>query len=1304
MHRIATKPGELDLERKLGSGPSATEQTPADILFISTADTELSGLAQVWGKRFRKETKHTLSLMQATPLQHPDAAEDYADHVLCKAKLAIFRLHGGYGYFPHMLDEILHIKSHGAKTRIIVLPGTDEWDPELMKFNDYAEPVVRKIFAYFREGGIDNMGRAAKAVELLLENKTEGFPEALKLPTFGWLAKLSAEENNSAAKNSKDTKLNTSRQDKECGRVWITFYRALQQTGDMAVVEALSDALNKHGLEVSAFYAYSLREPEAQAELLRKAEIEPPDAILTMQSFAIGTGTSGGTGNGRGSDSRISFLERLNCPVIQVPTSTEDREAWLKNPRGLSPTNAAMSVALPETDGRIFSTVVGFKSEEKYDPDMQFRLKRLAPDPQQVTHLAELTANWVRLRRTVNAEKRVAIILANYPNKDSRLGNGVGLDTPASIIAFIADLEKRGYRISSFPVTEIESTSVSGTKSGVAVENSGTKFPETGDELIRILQAGITNDSEMSYGKTPDQGISRERLFEMIGALQAPDHPLEKSQTTLAKQWTHEVADYIPVAGKRFGNIFIGIQPQRGFGLQTQAIYHDPALSPPPEYLAFYQWIREDFDAHAVIHFGKHGNLEWLPGRSVALGADDFPQIALKTLPNLYPFIVNDPGEGAQAKRRSSAVIVDHLTPPLTRAGLYDELDRAERLLEEHAHCETLFPERAHELEHEIEHLLEQVDWSAELPDDDDPLNALSSHLCELKESQIRSGLHIFGQLPEGEKKIDFLLSLLRMPSVGRQGLLQALLEKEPDFDLDTLSIRERDEIEERARQWIKDELDLAEIAKDKAHAPTTTKKIADHSLTGIKIRSLSEPPKISMSGNEGISEISRWLHETLLPRFKRCVEETRSLALGLEGRFVSPGPSGAPTRGRIDVLPTGRNFYSIDPRVIPTQTAWRCGQALAEGLIERYHTDHGKFPKTTALVIWGTSNMRTGGDDIAQALALWGCEPVWEPVSGRVVDFEIMPLSVLGRPRVDVVLRVSGMFRDSFGDVMRLLSTVPKRLAALDEPQEMNPVRAAWLEDQQRLLALGASAENAKRLAELRVFSSGPGAYGSGLLPLIDAGNWESRADLTEVFLKWGGHAYDSDGTSSEEINLLRQRLSSVEIVHQNQDNREHDILDSDDYFQFQGGLQAAITEIKGSAPATYHGDSSNPEKVKIRTLKEEFNRVFRSRVLNPKWIEAMREHGYKGAFEMAATVDYLFGYDATCDIVADYQYEEIANKLLLDPEQQKFFREHNPLALKDASQRLLEANEREMWENADPETLEALESAILEIQGEVE
>jgi cobaltochelatase CobN len=1024
------------------------------------------------------------------------------------------------------------------------------------------------------------------------------------------------------------------------GRAWITFYRAWHQTGDLAVVDALAGALISCGLEVSAFYAYSLREPEAQEELLRRAEVDPPDVVLTLQSFSIGR-----------LDERVSFLETLGCPVLQVVASSDSREAWQANPRGLTPSNVAMSVALPETDGRVLTTAVGFKETQATHPELEFQAKGVEPDTAQIQFVAELAANWVQLRKVSNAEKHIAIILANYPNRDSRLGNGVGLDTPASVVRFLHRMQTDGYDVG--------------------------EIPEDGDALIRELQAGITNDEEQSYGKPIAQGISSEELGQVLSRL--PD----SAQERLRRQWSEDADSgtkpntTVPVAGMRLGNVFIGIQPQRGFGLQTQAIYHDPELAPPPNYFAFYHWIRTEFKAHALIHFGKHGNLEWLPGRSVALGPEDFPQSVLGPLPHLYPFIVNDPGEGTQAKRRTSAVIVDHLTPPLTRAGLYDALDRVERLLEEHAHCETMYPERAHELEHEIEHLLEEAPWREELPEEDDWLNALSNYLCELKESQIRSGLHIFGEVPQHERRLDFLLSLLRMSSVERPGLLQALLGKQSDFDLDSLSITKRDHVEGLARDWVARELQI----------------------TNYELRIGGAFPD-----NEAIQALREWLHETLIPRLDRCALEPQRLLGGLSGKFLAPGPAGAPTRGRIDVLPTGRNFYSIDPRVLPTQTSWKCGQRLADALLERYKADHGNWPKTLALVIWGTSNMRTGGDDLAQALWLWGCEPVWEPISGRVVDFEILPVSVLGRPRVDVVLRVSGMFRDAFGDAMRLLSTIPKRLAALDEPEDLNPIRAAWLRDQQRLVESGHTPEVAEQLAELRVFSSGPGCYGTGLLPLIDAGNWETKGDLTEVFLKWGGHAYRADGSSTEEIGLLRDRLSTVEIVHQNQDNREHDLLDSDDYFQFQGGLHAAVSELRGQAPITYHGDSANPEKVRIRTLKEEFNRVFRSRVLNPKWISGMREHGYKGAFEMAATVDYLFGYDATCDIVADYQYEEIAQTLLLDPEQQQFFRDHNPLALRDAAQRLLEAHERQLWEDANPETLDALESAIIEIQGELE
>jgi cobaltochelatase CobN len=455
---------------------------------------------------------------------------------------------------------------------------------------------------------------------------------------------------------------------------------------------------------------------------------------------------------------------------------------------------------------------------------------------------------------------------------------------------------------------------------------------------------------------------------------------------------------------------------------------------------------------------------------------------------------------------------------------------------------------------------------------------------------------------------------------------------------------------------------------------------------------------------HDGLSSLSDFLKNILLPRLRSCDREITQLMNGLAGKFIEPGPAGAPTRGRIDVLPTGRNFFALDPRTIPTPTAWTCGKLIANRVMEKYVQDTGERLRKMALVIWGTSNMRTGGDDIAQALWLWGCEPVWDSSSGRVTDFNIVPASILGRPRVDLVLRVSGLFRDAFGDVLRLLATVPKRLAELDEPDELNPIRQASQSVQKSLIAEGAAINHAVQMSTLRVFTSGPGCYGTGLLPLIDSHDWSSKADLAQVFCKWGGHAVASDGTSSEQIELLQTHLREVEVVHQNQDNREHDILDSDDYFQFQGGLHATITELKGSAPLTYHGDSSQMDQPKIRTLAEELSRVLRSRVLNPKWIEAMREHGYKGAFEMAATVDYLFGYGATTPYVKDHHYDEVAHALLLAPEQKAFFMRYNPVALQESNKRLLEAHERGLWAKANPDTITALHESLLDLEGHLE
>ncbi|MEM9016743.1 MAG: cobaltochelatase subunit CobN, partial [Verrucomicrobiota bacterium] len=739
-----------------------------------------------------------------------------------------------------------------------------------------------------------------------------------------------------------------------------------------------------------------------------------------------------------------------------------------------------------------------------------------------------------------------------------------------------------------------------------------------------------------------------------------PQYPREE----VIGEWGAPSDEAVAVPGLTLGHVFVGIQPQRGFGDQSQAIYHSPTLPPTPEYLGFYAWIRESFRAHAVIQLGKHGNLEWLPGRNVGLGGDDFPQACLGSLPLIYPFIVNNPGEGSQAKRRNSAVIIDHLTPPLARAGLYDDLQQVERLLEELSQASSLYPKREEELLAEIERILENATWRNEIPGDeeDDEISRLDNFLCEIKESQIRTGLHIFGESPTGDRLREMVVSLLRTSSAKRPGLFELLHGGEVPWE--SLSSRERDDLNERAE------------------------KLADRLIAGEEV----ESPLAELTQN------------SILPNLARCSLEIRSLLDALEGRYIEPGPAGAPTRGRLDVLPTGRNFYSLDPRAVPTETAWKCGQAMADALIERHRQETGEYPKSVALVIWGTSNMRTGGDDLAQALWLWGCEPVWDESSGRVVDFEIVPANLLGRPRVDVLLRVSGFFRDAFGESMKLLATVPKRLAELDEPSELNPLRASYLNDLSEWRAIGYDEEEARRRSALRVFSSPPGAYGAGLLPLIDSGDWENKEDLSSVFCRWGNHAYDASGAASEQEDFLRKRLKEIEVVHQNQDNREHDILDSDDYFQFHGGLHAAIEALKGEAPASYHGDSSVPDRPRVRTLREEFVRVIRSRALNPKWIEGMRRHGYKGAFEIAATIDYLFGYDATTGVAESQHYEEVAQRLLLAPDQQAFFRRHNPRALQESIERLLEAADRDLWTKPDADTLQNLREAHYSLEASLE
>jgi cobaltochelatase CobN len=433
-----------------------------------------------------------------------------------------------------------------------------------------------------------------------------------------------------------------------------------------------------------------------------------------------------------------------------------------------------------------------------------------------------------------------------------------------------------------------------------------------------------------------------------------------------------------------------------------------------------------------------------------------------------------------------------------------------------------------------------------------------------------------------------------------------------------------------------------------------------------------------------------------LVPRLARTTDEITHVLRALDGRYIPAGPSGAPTRGLVSVLPTGRNFYSVDPKAIPSRNAWDVGQALAESLIARHLADTGEYPRSVGLTVWGTSAMRTQGDDIAEILHLLGCRPVWDEASRRVTGFEVVPLAELGRPRIDVTVRISGFFRDAFPHVIALIDDAVQAVAALDEPDADNHVRAHAEAD--------TAAHGDRRRATTRVFGSKPGAYGAGLLPLIDARDWRTDADLAEVYAVWGGYAYGRGLDGREARGDMENAFRRIQVAAKNQDNREHDIVDSDDYFQYHGGMVAMVRSLTGTSPAAYVGDSAVPEAVRTRTLAEETHRVFRARVVNPRWVAAMQRHGYKGAFELAATVDYLFGYDATAGVVDDWMYEQLAQTYVFDETNRAFMERSNPWALRGISERLLEAAERGLWAEPDAETLDGLRQVYLELEGELE
>lgn len=1200
------------------------------ILLLSTSDTDLLSA------RAANTADGPVPYRFANPSRLP---LDDLPGLLDGVGLVVVRLLGGLRAWQDGLDLLL---APGQTRPVVVLTGEQAPDAQLMEASTVPIGIAAEAHGYLAHGGPANLEQLARFLSDTVLLTGHGFEPPAASPTWGPLER---------------TPRHTAGP-----RVAVLYYRAHQMSGNTAFVHTLCEAIEAQDAQAFPLYVSSLRTPEP--ELL--TELEGVDAVVTTVLAAGGTKPATASAGGDDESWDAGALASLGVPILQALCLTGSRSNWEENDEGLSPLDAATQVAVPEFDGRLITVPFSFK---ELDED---GLPAYVADPERAARVAGIAVRHARLRHIERRDKKVALVLSAYPTKHSRIGNAVGLDTPASAVELLRTLIAGGYDFG--PVEDIP-----GLVSG------------DGDELIRALIEAGGHDQEWlteeQLARNPVRipAADYRRWFAQLPAdlrESVETHWGEAPGNMFVDRSANPEGDIV-LAALRRGNLLILIQPPRGFGENPIAIYHDPDLPPSHHYLAAYRWIQaraEDggFGADAMIHLGKHGNLEWLPGKNAGLSASCAPDAALGDLPLIYPFLVNDPGEGTQAKRRVHATLVDHLVPPMARAESYGDIARLEQHLDEYAQISAMDPAKLPAIRAQIWTLIQAAKLDHDLgleerPDDegfDDFLLHVDGWLCEVKDAQIRDGLHVLGGAPTGPARVNLVLAILRARQIwggttALPGLREAL-----GLDESAATRTSADAVEEAARA-------LVQAMED-----------ANWSLDAVASVAAGHPAPVA--------DVLSFAAREVVPRLAGTVDEIAHVVAALDGRFVPAGPSGSPLRGLVNVLPTGRNFYSVDPKAVPSRLAWETGQALAESLLTRYRTDNGEWPASVGLSLWGTSAMRTSGDDVAEALSLLGVRPVWDEASRRVTGLEPIPLEELGRPRIDVTLRISGFFRDAFPHVIGLLDDAVRLAASLEEPAGQNFVRAHAQAD--------LAEHGDERRATTRIFGSRPGTYGAGILQLIDSRDWRTDADLAEVYTVWGGYAYGRGLDGRPARDEMETAYKRITVAAKNTDTREHDIADSDDYFQYHGGMVATVRALRGTAPEAYIGDSTRPETVKTRTLVEETSRVFRARVVNPKWIEAMRRHGYKGAFELAATVDYLFGYDATTGVVADWMYDKLTETYVLDPENRAFLEEANPWALHGIAERLLEAESRGMWEKPDPQILESLRQVYLDTEGNLE
>lgn len=1247
---------------------------PYRIVFVLDAHTHLSPMESLQYRLSQLGAEVSVQQL-STRLLDESNLDDEPWQTLSCADFILLLTHGSVAYFR----KFAAFREHIVPNHLVFMHNSmPEEMQEMLRWSKLSEGDYVQLMRYIRCRNEDNLLQLCLFVASRYGDSSLVYQEPARPEWDGLYLPdgiISIEDYKSGIARSKSR-----------GKlvVGVLFPYYLYAEHNLRHIDALIAELGRLEVEPLVLFTTMVKDLEtgsrgvysAMADTFYHEGVLLPDSIINTLGYSLGI-FEGVAPVWQCVDGVSNPLIEMNIPIVQAYHTLYTESEWHSRIEGMDASTLVSAIYYPEFDGQIDGYPIGAKDD--HDPDRQ----RIVPLYEGIQTVASLAKRWASLRYKPNREKRIALILHNMPPRADMIGSAAGLDTPASVYEILQLLRAMGIHC---PMDL-----------------------DSGQAIIQAIASGLSNDStwldDREVLRRAIDHIATETYKAWYAYLEA------SARQGIEADWgeapgTFKVVDHVlPVPGLLLGNVFVGLQPPRGYEEHAEKIYHSPSVAPPHFYQAIYAWIKDTFKADVVIHLGTHGSLEWLPGKEKGLSNACYPKVNISDLPHLYPYHTTVIGEGIQAKRRSSAVLLHHLEPSSTEGGSYDELSELDNLVcrylcqEASAAQRELLAERitqlstALSLDKDLAHIHPQ-----EL-DQQGYIEALHDWLGVLKRSMVKDGLHIYGRAPQGDRLSNFLRTMHRLP-LGGFPAIEELLAQYYHYDYEQLRRAPHHTWGEAGTSIMVLE-ELTRIARTIfeaiVQAPTKQGLTPQHLET-----LLGEGDKTYWDSLVGLVQFSA---TEVLPRVLQTTDELVHLERGLRGEFVPPRKGGSPTRGHLEILPTGCNMYAIDPNELPSRVAYQVGMRLGERLLEQYTKQEGDYPESLAFVLYSGDQMRTHGEDIAEILWLMGLKPMWlSPTSDRVIGLELVALEDLGRPRIDVVSRISGLLRDTFPSIIALLDDATKMVATLDEDPRCNYVRKHFLEDLQELKDGGIDPKLAEQEALVRVFGCPPGNYGGGIDILIESKAWQTPEDLATTAITWAAHAYSRElhGQVSR-VNLERQ-LKKVGGTVKNENTIDFDLYDVDDEFIYHGGLIAAVTHCSGRKPLSFYGNSSDPRFVEVRKLEQESARVLRSRLLNPIWIDGLKQHGYKGAQDIAYNMDNVFGWSASAGLVEDWAYEALTDHLLGNESNRQFIEDNNPWALHSIAEKLLEAAQRGLWQNPSQEALHLAQEIYLSSEGLLE